>query len=411
MTNLLSTPTYVESPFIIMKVGEYTFGKYVQNGRGGMLNVMFPNYMKSINIVKVNGMVNTYTIRLDYAITQFDDPNRIDKIFSSISKTRKITLSYGDWNSPSFVYRDETAIITKITSNINASNSTITYTINATSDSLYLTASRNDFPKRNEKPSVVIYELLYNKHYGLTDIFTGMIDREKVRAKNLILGDDKKVVIEAKKNITTLDYINYLVSCMVPVNANEHKNGTTNATHYMHIVDDTRNEFGGPYFKITRVYSNTLTYDTSTTYELDVGYPGSNLVTNFSVNTDDSWSILYDYSQRIDDVDTTYTINNEGKVVGSKQPNLAKSLTLNTVTQSNKNWWTKMTQFPITATVTIKGLLRPAILMSQVHVNVLFYGQKHVSSGLYIITRHEDVIDGSGYKTTLSLTRIGGEEL
>ena len=78
-------------------------------------------------------------------------------------------------------------------------------------------------------------------------------------------------------------------------------------------------------------------------------------------------------------------------------------------TQANKNWWTKVTSFPITATVTIKGLLRPAILMSQVHVNVLFYGKKHISSGLYIITRHEDQIDGSGYRTTLSLTRIGGD--
>ena len=68
-----------------------------------------------------------------------------------------------------------------------------------------------------------------------------------------------------------------------------------------------------------------------------------------------------------------------------------------------------MTEFPITATLTIKGLMRPSMLMSKVRINSYFYGIKHVSSGLYIITRQEDSVDGNGYKTTLSLTRIGAD--
>ena len=47
--------------------------------------------------------------------------------------------------------------------------------------------------------------------------------------------------------------------------------------------------------------------------------------------------------------------------------------------------------------------------MSYVKINAMFYGQKHSSSGLYIITKQEDSIDSSGYKTTLSLTRISGD--
>ena len=69
-----------------------------------------------------------------------------------------------------------------------------------------------------------------------------------------------------------------------------------------------------------------------------------------------------------------------------------------------------MTQFPVSATVTIKGLVRPAILMTYVRVNAFFYGQRHISSGLYIITKQQDMIDSNGYRTTLSLTRVAGDQ-
>jgi hypothetical protein len=32
----------------------------------------------------------------------------------------------------------------------------------------------------------------------------------------LIAGDDKEVEIESKRNISAIDYITYLVSCMIP---------------------------------------------------------------------------------------------------------------------------------------------------------------------------------------------------
>ena len=68
-----------------------------------------------------------------------------------------------------------------------------------------------------------------------------------------------------------------------------------------------------------------------------------------------------------------------------------------------------MTQYPISAKITIKGLLKPALLMSYVKVNAYFYGKKHISSGLYIITKQEDSIDNNGYKTILNITRVGGD--
>jgi hypothetical protein len=98
-------------------------------------------------------------------------------------------------------------------------------------------------------------------------------------------------------------------------------------------------------------------------------------------------------------------------LVTEYSPTISTSRNLKYTTESNKTWWTSMTEFPITATLSIKGLMRPSMLMSKVRINCLFYGIKHTSSGLYIITRQEDSIDKSGYKTTLTLTRIGSDNI
>ena len=80
-------------------------------------------------------------------------------------------------------------------------------------------------------------------------------------------------------------------------------------------------------------------------------------------------------------------------------------------TQADRSWWSQVTQYPIKATLTLKGLLRPAILMSYVKINTLFFGRKHLSSGYYIITKQTDTVDASGYKTVLNLVRIQGDDV
>ena len=48
--------------------------------------------------------------------------------------------------------------------------------------------------------------------------------------------------------------------------------------------------------------------------------------------------------------------------------------------------------------------------MQYLRLNVIFPGgHKHISSGLYIVTKQVDDINEQGYKTTLSLTKISGD--
>lgn len=410
---LNSVPTLVESPFIIVTIGKYTLGSYTGNktttSLGMLAQVNFPNFVNSLNITKVNGTVNTYTIGIVYQIAPGDDPNLIDKIFSSVSDTRKLSLSYGDWRNPASIYKEETALITNVTSSLDMSASKITYTVQCVSDALSLASAVYDFPAREAKPSDIIKEMLKDVSYGLLSVFKGMVDFQRVLTNGLIASNDKKVKIEARQNMNIIEYLNFLVGAMTPVDSKSEDTIIQAGNYFLAIHDDITNALGGTYFEVKEVKADTKVsnYDV---YEVDVGYPGDNFVTQFNLTNNQQYTILYDYAGKIEQTKYIYSIDNNGQLSTQYAPSIARSKSLYKVTEQNKSWWSKVTQFPIEATLTIKGLTRPSILMSQVRINTVMYGQKHISSGLYIITKHQDKLDSNGYTTTLTLLRIGGDE-
>lgn len=407
--NLTSVETLVESPFIIAKIGDVTFGSYAAEGAyGAAVKVTYPNYMKSLTVQKINGTVNMYTINFSYQVRAGDDPNLLDKIFSKATKDRTISLMYGDWNAPNYIYKEEKAIITNINYNLNMSSSSIDYTLRCTSDALGLTAVNYTFPARFAKPSDVLKQLLNNSRYGLKNVFKGMQNIQTVNANNLIASNDKKVQLESQ-NMSLLSYINYLTNSMID-NANTGNDVKKEGSYYLTIHDDISNEFGGTYFKVTEVSSKKKSFISSDTYVIDVNYPSDHFVTEFSLSNDQSWAILYDYSESVNQEEYVYRIDDNGNVVSDYSPNIARNKKTHRSQVSKGNWWSKMTQFPIEASITIKGLTRPSILMSYVYLNVWFAGaQKHISSGLYIVTKQVDSVSSSGYKTTLTLLRVGGD--
>lgn len=419
MEDLLSTTSRVEAPFIIVTIAGYTFGQYNkttanvvdENGFTRRIIETFPNVVNTLEVEKINGTVNTYNIGLTYAIKAGDDPNKIDKVLSSASNNRTLKISYGDYSSPTFIYKEEEALITKVTSNVNITSSSISYTITAVSSANLLSAGAYNFPKRRAKPSDVIKEVLYNNKYGLLQVFYGMQDRGRVEQLGLIASDDKSVLIEAQSNISIFNYIDYLVSCMTGLG--DSGTSLTGQTKYIfNVVDDVSGELGGPYFRVAKIAKNIQSIQASnnfSTYQIDIGYPTANIVTAFSVDTNNAYSLLYEYSGKIQQEEYGYRINDDGDFDYIYAPTLVKN-NMYRPTQADINWWSKVTQYPISATVTIKGLLRPAVLMSYVKLNVYFYGRKHNTSGTYIITKQSDSVNFSGYRTTLSLTRIQGDD-
>lgn len=405
--SLVSIPTLVQSPFIIVTIGGVTFGSYSESGYGG--KVTYPNFMKSISITKVNGTVNTYTLSFQYQVRAGDDPNLLDKIFSKAANDRAITFQYGDWNAPAYIYKEEKAIITNVTSTLDMNNSLISYTVAATSDAIGLTSTQFNFPAREAKPSDVLLDIISNSRYGLKKVFTGMRNRANVISKHLIASNDMKVKLLAQSGITVLEYLNYLADSMIS-SANSAGSALKRSKYFLSIHDDFTNEVGGTYFKITEVSKDTKTIKSTDTYEIDVNYPGDNFVTQFSLTNDQSWAILYQFEQDVKQEQYTYKINDDGSISTNYTPSMLKSGLTDQMSPSKSTWWTRMTEFPVEATLTIKGLTRPSMLMTYVKLNVLFAGGvKHISSGMYIITKQVDNISNGGYTTTLTLLRVGGD--
>lgn len=404
--NLVSIPTLVQSPFIIANIGGVTFGTFSGNYR---TNATYPNYMESMSVTKVNGTVNTYTLNFHYQVATGQDPNLLDKIFSRATKDRRIILQYGDWMAPNYIYKEEKCIITNVTTRLNMSSSSLDYTLQCTSDAIGLNSTQFNFPARNAKPSDVILQLLSNSKYGLKDVFTGMRNKNVVLSKNLIASNDKKVQLLPQNNTTILNYLNYLVGCMVD-NKTPEENKLSTSKYFLTINDDYNNDLGGTYFKVSEVSANAAVYNATDTYELDINYPGDNFVTEFSLNNDQSWAILYEYAGDVKQEEYTYNIRDDGTIETLSSPSLLTSSLTNAKSAYKTQWWSYMTEFPITATLTLKGLTRPSMLMTYVKLNVWFAGgQKHISSGTYIITKQTDSITSAGYTTTLTLLRVGGD--
>jgi hypothetical protein len=359
--------------------------------------------------MKVNGQINRYTLEIKYPITQFDDPNFFEKVFSSVSRTRKIIFTYGDAETPDYVYKDEEAIITIVRQTFDLRGSTISYTVEAVSSAALTTDGSITMPAPNHpvKPSDEIKKL-FKSNKSLKNTFTGMktSDLDKV-----IAGDDKPVMLESKQNISAIDYINYLANSMIPSGSTS---DISKDIYAMTIYDDSITSADksmskkGPYFKVDKV-SNTA--DRQDAYEIDVGINTSTIVRTFNIEKNENYSIYYEYQNLAHPESYVRRINGDGQWEDVYAPtSMAKPGKYKT-DPSDQVWWTKATQFPISATIQIQGLLRPATLMQYVRLNVIFPGgNKHISSGLYIVTKQVDVLNNNGYATTLNLTRIKGDQ-
>ncbi len=400
-SQLLSYPTWVEAPTIILDFNGTKIGGYGNKGD------KYPNYITSMSVKKINGRINQYTLNLTYQIRPGEDPNFIDKLISKTGYTNPLKILYGDSNYPNAYYKEESAVIMDARHSEDVSSYRINYSITAISSVGVAQTSFTTFKEKVDKPSNLIYDLLYNSgsiSKNLIDLFPGMRNRTLVASKGLIPTNDKVVKVGGMTNSSPLAYLSYLVACM--------NNNENNSTYYLSLVDNSYSEFNGSYFKINEVvsYNNQQSTDSeisSNYFVLDIGYPTDNYITNFQLCNNNYWSLVYDYAGNIPKFE--YGIDDNGDLIQRKTNILYSNNKYNEASLINSTWWKQVTEFPISAKVTIKGLLSPALLMSYIKINTLFYGQKDLASGLYVVTSQEDTISGSGYSTELTLLRVAGE--
>ena len=100
-------------------------------------------------------------------------------------------------------------------------------------------------------------------------------------------------------------------------------------------------------------------------------------------------------------------MTNAGDIIKKQCLNLTKNPVYGTTTHLDEQYWKQITEYPISANLTIKGLIKPAMLGEYVKVNTVFYGQEDLGSGLYLVTAQKDTLTSGGYRTTLELLRVG----
>jgi hypothetical protein len=414
--SLLSSQARIQVPWVKVTIGDYTFGIFDEKtkawGKDQMdfyqpFSVQFPQYIQSLEVTKINGQVNKYTLRINYPITQYDDPNFFEKVFSSVSRTRKIIFTYGDAETPAYVYKNEEAIITKVQQSFNLQSSVIIYTVAAVSSAALQTDGNiTVLGGMKVKPSDEIKKLFKNNK-SLQNTFTGMSIAD---LDTLIAGDDMEVEVESKRNISVIDYINYLAGCMIPQGSAP---GLSKEIYIMTIYDDSITSAErsmskkGPYFKVTKV---STVMDREDAYEIDIGINTSTIVRSFEIEANENYSMYYEYQNLAHPENYARRLNDDGVFEDIYAPTSMIREDKSGISSSDQVWWTKATQFPINATIQIQGLIRPATLMQYVKLNVIFPGgRKHLASGLYIVTRQIDNIGPNGYATNLGLTRIKGD--
>jgi hypothetical protein len=403
---LLSSGVRVEVPFIIVEIDGVQLGAFskqtkkiaIDNGAYLLNKHTYPNFIRSATIIKnANGMVNQYNINMEYAVTQYDDPNFLEKLFSRIAKGRKIKVSYGDMMNPVYAYREEECIVGDIERTIDTRNGRILYSVNAVSATALKVGTKFTFNKRRAKPSTVIREVIYNKAYGLLDVLPGMINTAKIDAKGLLSANDRVVDIDYQSQMTAIEYIQYLVSCM-----QDSDTFIQDGLYMLAFEADELNEIGGAYIRLVNTkYANKVNE-----FTVDIGYPSITDTFDFTVNENTMYSILYEYNGKDEGNQYVREINNYGQVVDSFRSPLAIDPRLQKTTASASSWWTRMTKFPISGMLTVRGLIRPVVLTNAVNINHYFYGNLFNTSGRYIITSQIDSVNEGGYRTVLGVMRV-----
>lgn len=384
--SLISYPSLVEAPVIELSFNGITIGGYGNSGD------KYPNYISSMSVKKINGRINTYTINLVYQVRAGEDPNFIDKLISNTGYLKPLKIIYGDANSSGTIFKEESAVITDVKSQDSVSSSQINYTISAISSVTSADKTYYSFNAKTDKPSNIINNLLYNSGEISTQLqtaFPKMADKNFVVSNNLIPNNDSVVTVGGMADVSPLTYLTHVVSCMVNV---------ANNTSYFLTFNDSKN---GAYFNIAEV---APVMDSNVLYEVDVGYPGDNFVTNFQLCDNIYWPLVYEYNGSISKWE--YDIDNYGNINRYQTNSLHTDNKYLASSIINSNWWKSLTEFPISAKLTLKGLTIPVMLMTYIRVNTLFYGQKDIASGIYVVTDQEDSISGNGYSTTLTLLRV-----
>ena len=86
--------------------------------------------------------------------------------------------------------------------------------------------------------------------------------------------------------------------------------------------EDITGEYGGPYFEVRKIVNSGSALKNLCSYVVDIGYPTANIVEDFSIKTDNNWSIFYEYNKEASSSDYVKRLNSKGELEYIYNPQL-----------------------------------------------------------------------------------------
>ena len=390
--DLSTSPILVQAPYVELTMNGVKIGGYNAS------DDKYPNHIVGLTVEKINNKINTYTIQLIHQVRTGEDPNIIDALLNRTGYRNKVKIKYGD-SATGLFFKEEEAYIMDVSYNENVQSANIAYTIKAVSSVSFVKYSYFSYPPVTGKPSTEINNLMY--HSGQSSIelqnsFSGMRTAQDAMRRNAIPTNDAVVNIPGLANASPYDRLNQLVANMRDPND---ATGT-----YMLSYNDATNDASFRIVEVTRQDTADRNALIKNCYTLDIGFPGNTMITSFALGNDVYWPLYYKYAGKI--ASYKYDIDYNGKITRSKVNPLDVDDKFQSKNVESMNWWEYVRSYPVSATVTIKGLMKPVLLMENVYIFSQIYGQEDLASGLYSIIGQTDTIDGGGCSTTLELLKI-----
>lgn len=236
-------------------------------------------------------------------------------------------------------------------------------------------------------------------------------------------GTDKEIEIETAQNVTAISYMKDLLATAEYEGDDEDTIPEARSIYTMYLSDKIYEdgkkrifiERYDPCEKQRKVNDNSevIRFSWMGSGSGDsINYSANAMVIDFKANFKGSVSMAYDYSAMSDKMIKRSGIDSAGELIsvnGTTTPTAgANSKNDNYV---NLNLWANRLQYAYTATLVVVGIPYEIKILENIYVAPMILGQEHHTGGLYKITKITDVIDGSGFTTSLELVRNMAPEI
>lgn len=233
-------------------------------------------------------------------------------------------------------------------------------------------------------------------------------------------GTDKEIEIETVQDVSIISYMKTLLDNAEYSEDND-DTAMEHRSQYIMTISDVINTDGNKTIRIERYdpavkkdkqdSSETIRFSWMGPSDRDSGndYASNAMVIDFKADFKGSVTMAYDYSSMVEKAKRVGidSAGNSVETSGTTRPTTGANTKNDNIL--NLNLWVSRLQYVYGATLVLIGIPYEIRILDNVYIAPMIFSQEHHTGGLYKIMKITDVIDGSGFTTTLELSKNMGD--